>query len=234
MIVPTMTQPELFKELSREMDYIRDMVSGIRTKYSRQMRIKSNGILGLTRYVSPRHNIVWCLWCRDWTGKLTTISSVVMIEYTDEKNSRNYIMPQDTSYGMSTRVSSCLIFSGHCMTRIRERGGMDFKEFMRYSYGHHFRYTVQDYEYNGKTVKATALGDMGLMLCEEEPWGMTCKTFVSNNLLGSNQIKHEEMVINRATELGEEMDRINDQISHENLATFNRAERRRILRGQKP
>jgi cell division ATPase FtsA len=35
-------------------------------------------------------------------------------------------------------------------------------------------------------------------------------------------------------ELGEGMDRISDDISHDNFATFSRAERRKIMCGQKP
>ena len=223
MIVPTMTKAELLRELSNEMQYIGGMVEGINKKYVKQLRVPKSGILGITRYVSPRKNVIHCVWRKNWTGKFCSIGSTVFIEYTDADNHHNYIMPNFNHGGIC--VVSCTIFTGHSITRIKERAGLDFKQFLEYGETFRFFFSVESYEYKGKTVSATAFGDKGLLICEKGEWGTMIKTFVSTEMLGKNQEQHMDMVTQIADEYREETYKeVNDL--HNSLIGVNRRERR--------
>ena len=185
MIVPSMTKAEVLKELSRDVDYIAQMQSGLRKKYARQLKNKCDGLLGITRYVNPQtHNIQYVVWHKVFNGYYCDISHISFIEYNDGRNI-NYLMPSFTNLGYT--LSGCVVFTAHSIQRLYERAGLSWIDFLKEGYKEGFRFGYQYYDYKGVKTLSTSFGLKGIFIVEEGKWGIVMKTFVSNNLLGTNQ-----------------------------------------------
>lgn len=184
-----MLKEDLLKELKKEIDFVSGLSFGILKKYHKQIANgKQEKILGITKYKSPRNNNIWVVWQLDiYDKKRKSISDTVFVEYRNNQGEVNYIMP---CYNMYNTMSDCVVITGHSIQRLKERTGMDWKGFLEYGYSKKFKFCYDSYVYQGKESQATAFGDKGLfMVVTDDKWGTTFKTFVSSDLLGTNQLE---------------------------------------------
>lgn len=189
-----MTKEEVLQEVRKDFDWIDDRYPNIYKKYKRMLKIgKQERILGITKYTTPRNNLVWVVWLKDNYGceNKVFISNSVFIEYRNYDGKINYIMP-------FAGLFDFVVFTGHSIERLNERAGLDWNGFLRYFYSaNRFKLFENKYTYKGKEVTASALGDKGLFLIDSNgKWGRVCKTFVNTELLGSNQKESLEESVN--------------------------------------
>ena len=181
-----MTRYEILEEVYGDMKWIEGVANGIRLKYRNEFsRYKPAGktkVLEVAKYTTPtRKNKVWIVWVKEvMGGEWMTLSFYTFFERTTKEGKLEWVF---------ATPSSIIILTQHCFDRLLERAGLGFKKVLQLVSNAGFLSYIEPYTYEGRKTYAIAFGDYGLFLCDIEDGIVTCKTFVSKDLLGEEQIE---------------------------------------------
>lgn len=187
MIVPKMTKAEILKEIDRDSDWVLDRQPGIWKKYAKKIARAKYGttLLGQTRYTTERKNNIWVLWmCEKWKDE-TGIYSLMMHEVMSPRGYEYIVAIEHETLGSTT-----ITFTPHAIDRLKERSGMDFPELTRYCATKRGGYLcITTYEYEGEKRPVYSLGEFGLFVLSDGPWGFIAQTYVNKDLLSDAQTR---------------------------------------------
>ena len=185
MIVPSMTKDELVKELSLDKDWVDGRVYGIDQKYKKKiMKVRGHEVLAVTNYTTPRNNFVTVVWRATYVDRRTTILTAV--PYFRYMTVRGYQYIMLMCHGKHSYTP--LIYTSHCIDRMKERIGMDFRQYIIQSEAQdNGGMFMDDYVYNGKQTKGLVFPNYGMFILDEATWGYAAVTFISKEQQGDVQ-----------------------------------------------
>jgi hypothetical protein len=187
MITYSMNIEEIRKEVKGDMNWITGLANGMmlnkyRNEFSRYRPAGKTKVLEVSKYTTPtRKNKVWIVWVKEVIdNRSITLSFYTFFERTTKDGKLEWVL---------ATPSSTIILTQHCFDRLLERAGLTFKQVLEAMSDPGCLSYVEPYFYKGKLTFASALGDYGLFLCEIEDDFIICKTFVSKQMLGEEQVE---------------------------------------------
>ena len=148
-----MTRQELRKELSSDMEWVKERLKGIAKKYHRQL--KSNRLQGIFHnswYTTPNHNRVCVYYYVN--GDFIGIMPYWKIIGDDGKVRYVSVSVQC----LTDRLSNCYLFTRHFLKRLKEREGKDFDTWFREQVeANDISFEPTDYTYNGDSKQCYAV-----------------------------------------------------------------------------
>ncbi len=185
MIVSTMTKADVVRELNEENDWVNMRSYGIREKYKKKIRsCRGNIVLSTVTYTSPRNNNLFVIWkCHRINREVVCVQPLFFIRYMTSRGYQYIGLITNKKYG-----DVPLIFTSHCVDRVKERSGMEFKDLMIYKETTDWTSTyIDDYEYEGRKSKGMVVEGKGMFIITESEWGFTAVTFITEEQQGDVQ-----------------------------------------------
>lgn len=188
MIVSTMTESEVLKELRADVEWVDGRGYNLVKKYQHRIgKVKDSiKVIAVTEYTTPRNNQVVVVWYAvKYPVVGHTFSSVVYFKYTSTNGRYQYLqLISNKRYG-----DKVVVYTSHAIDRLEERSGVTFREYIVQDIEgkHNANSFVSNYEYEGKTTKAMLFCDKGMFLCEDGKWGVNLVTYIDKTLQGDNQ-----------------------------------------------
>ena len=186
-----MTKDEVFKQIEQDNDWCRERVPGLTEKYKKQLKSKgvpSGGFLGRSRYTTPNGNVVYVFAFKVQEGKYCRVSIVSLYEYEYGTLTR-YAFPVYNEYNY---IDWVLVFSSHCLDRMRERAGMDvFDIITDICKQRRMAIALKPYTFNGSQTECIGSFGKGVLITDTHPWGVIAKTYLDRSIEHASQLQDE-------------------------------------------
>ena len=191
MIKETLKKVEVFKQIEQDNDWCRDRLPGLTKKYKKQLKSKavpSGAFLGRSRYTTPNGNVVYLFAFKVQEGKYCRVSIVSLYEYGYGAITR-YALPMYNEYNHPGWV---LVFSSHCLDRMKERAGMDIFDIITdICQQRRMSITLKPYTFNGSPTESIGSFGKGVLITDTHSWGVIAKTYLDRSIERSRQLRDE-------------------------------------------